>query len=286
MYEDELDRIRIHSPRSSIDVHDLKHFFEEFAIRSEAELVDKIGDWTLSEDRLKVFTGLSWENVNELTSMLTSLRNSQTRNVTQALVTFLFKLRSGNSNNVIAACLGLKRQQQVSEYCDSVIKSFEKDILPVNLGVHALSRDELILKKTSRMAKKLYGLTNQLVLIFDGTYVSHEKSKNNEYQRRSYSVQKKKPLCKPFTICTTNGYIIDTFGPYAATMNDASIMEHLLKDANGIRSLMKPNDICVVDRGFRDVIDQLKAMGYHVKMPALKGIVLHKRSDNYSRLYN
>lgn len=54
-------------------------------------------------------------------------------------------------------------------------------------------------------------------------------------------------------------------------MNDATIMEHILSDSNGIRSLMRPGDICIVHRGFRDIVDQLKAMGYHVKMPALKG---------------
>lgn len=271
MYEDELQHLRISSTRSSIEVSDLKHFLDELSIRSEMEIVDKVGDYTLSDERLKVFTGMNWENIRELTNMLTSLRNSQSRNVTQALVTFLFKLRTGNSNKVIAATLGLKREQQVSEYSDSVIKSFEKDVLPVHLGIHALSRGDLIAKETSRIARKLYNITTQLVLIFDGTYVSHEKSSNNEYQRRSYSGQKKKPLCKPFTIVTTNGYIVDTLGPFSANMNDAAIMEHILSDSNGIRSLMKPGDFCIVDRGFRDVADQLQAMGYLVKMPALKG---------------
>lgn len=48
-------------------------------------------------------------------------------------------------------------------------------------------------------------------------------------------------------------------------------MEEILKDPNGLRSLMKPGDICIVDRGFRDVKDKLTATGYTVMMPALKG---------------
>lgn len=83
-----------------------KHFLEELSIRSEADIVDKIVDYSLSEERLKVFTGLTWKNIEERRNMLTSLRNSHGR--TQAFVTLLFKLKTGNSNKVIAAILGLE----------------------------------------------------------------------------------------------------------------------------------------------------------------------------------
>jgi len=82
----------------------------------------------------------------------------------------------------------------------------------------------------SAFARKLLNLTDdQVVLILDGTYVYHQKSSNNEYQRRSYSGQKKKPLCKPFTIVTTNGYVVDMLGPYSANLNDAEILKEVLK---------------------------------------------------------
>lgn len=270
LYKDELNNIKIHSLKSTIDADDLKKLLNELARTSESNIVDKIGDYSLSEDHIKVFTGLSWENIQELSQMLTSLRNSHSRNVTQALVTFLFKLRTGNSNALIAAVLGLQREQQVSEFSDSVISSFEKDVLPAHLGFSAVSREQLIQNETSRMAQTLLKLNDRLAVIFDGTYVHHEKSSNNEYQRRSYSGQKKKPLCKPFTIVTTNGYIIDTLGPFSANLNDATIMEQILKDPNGITNILKPGDICIVDRGFRDVIGKLTAMQYAVMMPALK----------------
>lgn len=266
-----MNHIRVYTTRSSVEVDDLKHFLEALCVSSESEIIDKVGDYTLSEERIKVFTGLNWENITELTNILTSLKNSQSRNVVQAIVTFLFKLRTGNSNKLIAASIGLEREQQVSEFSNSVIASFERDVLPNYLGVNARSRDDLIQNETSCMAQKLYNVTNQLVLVFDGTYVSHQKSTNNEYQRRSYSGQKKKPLCKPFTVCTTTGYIVDTFGPFSANMNDAAIMENIFKDPTGLRTLMRPGDICIVDRGFRDVVKQLEAMQYQVKMPALKG---------------
>ena len=37
------------------------------------------------------------------------------------------------------------------------------------------------------------------------------------------------------------------------------------------KTLLKPGDICIVDRGFRDVASYLEERGYRVLMPALKG---------------
>lgn len=127
---------------------------------------------------------------------------------------------------MISSVFGLAREQMVSDYCNEVISSFEKDVLPHYFGIHAISR-EILLANTSNTAKKLYQVRdNQLIFICDGTYIRHQKSANNEYQRKSYYGQKKVPLCKPFTICTTNGFVIDMLGPYTANMNDAEIMSH------------------------------------------------------------
>lgn len=75
---------------------------------------------------------------------------------------------------------------------------------------------------------------DQLVIICDGTYIRLQKRANNEYQRKSYSGQKKVPLCKPFTICTTNGFVIDMLGSYTANMNNADNMKIVLSDPNGL----------------------------------------------------
>lgn len=261
LYSDELTLLKIQSPSSEIEVRDFKKLLTDLTERTEVDIIDKVGDFTLSEEKIHTLTGLNWRHIEELSSMLTSMKNSPTRNIMQALVVFLFKLRTGNSNKVTAALLGLQCQQQVSEYVNSVIQSFEKDVLPNHFGFHALSRDELIRNETSEIAKRLFNSEDRLILVFDGTYVHHEKSSNNEYQRRSYSGQKKKPLCKPFTIVTTNGYIIETLGPFSANLNDASIMDLVLNDPNGLRSILKAGDICVVDRGFRDVKEKLSNMG-------------------------
>lgn len=60
-------------------------------------------------------------------------------------------------------------------------------------------------------------------------------------------------------------------GPFYATQNDVQIMKILLDNPNGLQRIMRPGDICVVDRGFRDVVQQLEERNYKVFMPALKG---------------
>lgn len=37
---------------------------------------------------------------------------------------------------------------------------------------------------------------------------------------------------------------VDTLGQFAANLNDAKIMEQILQDPNGLKSIMRPGDIC------------------------------------------
>ncbi|KMQ85209.1 reverse transcriptase-7, partial [Lasius niger] len=98
--------------------------------------------------------------------------------------------------------------------------------------------------------------------------------------------QKKTALCKPFTICTTNGFVVDVCGPFNATKNDAQILEHLLQLPDGLNNILKKGDIIILDRGFRDVKPLLEQKGFEVLMPALKGHrnQLTTEESNQSRL--
>ena len=69
---------------------------------------------------------------------------------------------------------------------------------------------------------------NQFVIVCDGTYCYCQKSSNNKVQRKTYSCQKKRHLVKIFVICTSDGYIVDIFGPYAASDNDATILRDII----------------------------------------------------------
>ena len=86
--------------------------------------------------------------------------------------------------------------------------------------------------------------------------------------KEKYTVFKKKQhLVKPFVLCTSNGYIIEIYGLYPATKNDASILECILsKNPNLIEksdcneevdSLLRENAILILDRGFRNAANLL-----------------------------
>ena len=145
------------------------------------------------------------------------------------LTHFLIKLRTGNSERCIAAILDID-EKQVQKTIEVVLQCFRK-ILPVHFGYQSHSRDFFISQIYS-VPSKLYDLTNHLSITCDATYLRHQKSSNNVYQRKSYSGQKKTSACKPFTICTTIGYVINVDGPFNATKNDAKILEELLKSPN------------------------------------------------------
>lgn len=95
----------------------------------------------------------------------------------QALVVCLFKLRTGSSNNFISSVFEIENEIKISDFCESVINSFERDILPKYFGIKSITREDLIRDHTSIFARKLFNITDQLVLIFDGTYIRHQKVK-------------------------------------------------------------------------------------------------------------
>ena len=57
---------------------ELSELLEGLTIECDITILDKVGDFSLSEEKIHLFTGLTWENIIELREMLTSVRNSQT----------------------------------------------------------------------------------------------------------------------------------------------------------------------------------------------------------------
>ena len=47
-------------------------------------------------------------------------------------------------------------------------------------------------------------------------------------------------------------------GPYPAILNGAEIFKIILQDPNGLCKLLAENDFVVLDRGFRDIKDELE----------------------------
>lgn len=270
-FENLIEQMEVYSSKSVIEVSDLTNLLKDLSVTADQTLLNNIAEFNIPEKQIIMFTGLKWENLIELREKLVSMEKSPCRTITQALIVLLFKLRSAQSHEMIASVLGVDSKQRVSDMIHQVLSSFEKDILSKEFGLQNVSREDLINNQTSSIAKKLFNLSDTLIIICDGTYIRHQKSSNNEYQRLSYSGQKKVPLCKPFTIATTNGFIVDMLGPYPANKNDAEILKMILKESDSLKKLSEPKAIYVLDRGFRDVKNELEQSGISVLMPALKG---------------
>ena len=81
---------------------------------------------------------------------MTSLQNSESRSVIQALVVLIFKLRTGNSNKILASILNIDNEQSISEYFASITEFFEKDVFRLHFGLYSINRDNIIQNHTTR----------------------------------------------------------------------------------------------------------------------------------------
>lgn len=71
-----------------------------------------------------------------------------------------------------------------------------------------------------------------------------------------------------FMLCVgTDGYILGSYGPYEARKNDATILSEIINKPNNIFTIFRPGDVMVLDRGFRDVVHELRNRNYNVKIP-------------------
>ena len=65
------------------------------------------------------------------------------------------------------------------------------------------------------------------------------------------------------------GYIVSTIGPYFADArnNDSEIMRNIIYNKrDDFRNWLRPGDIVVIDRGFRDSLPLLDSLGYKTYM--------------------
>ena len=202
----------------------------------------------------------------------------------------MFRLKTGLEQDSIAIFFDLTSRLIVQKCCSQVREALTKYFVPLHLGTYlffwnnkfrkkkqsnfyikgASSRTRRqFLENNSLLAKILLGLKDdELVLIADGTYLYCQKSFNSTIQRLLFSGQKKRHLVKPFIICLANGYIIDAYGMYGGTKSDSDIIKHILKTETDLKSLLKPNDVLILDRGFERAVKELqKDHKLIVKMP-------------------
>jgi hypothetical protein len=225
---------------------------------SNMNIFDKFRDLpNVSEYECKSFTNLSKDNFLSMLHDLKSINNSPNRSKSQALMTYLFRLKSGFGYKAISDIFSIDDFQNITNYCTQVRESLLQHFVPKNLGVNHLTRDEWTQQNTV-ISNELFNVNpNELVLIADGTYIFGNKSSDNSLQKKMYSVQKSRHLTKPFVVCTTNGKIVDIYGLFTASTNDSKILQELLDSNRDLKKLLHKNDHLILDRGFRDIIPTL-----------------------------
>ena len=119
------------------------------------------------------------------------------------------------------------------------------------------------------LSTKLCGVFPQsAICILDGTYLYCQKSANFEIQKLTYSGQKHRNLIKPMLVLAPDGYILEAEGMYMGTNNDASIAANFLLNPYGFLSFFTPEDVIILDRGFRDCCALVENLGLKVAQPS------------------
>lgn len=222
-----------------------------------------------SSDDMKILTGLRSEQFTELFECVSQLKKQFKYNIQlarTALYMYLIRLRTGQTLQQMSTTFNVSHGTIINRL-RTVRNVLMKEFVPSNLT--DWSRETLI-ANTTELSRILYsdGNSNRVVLILDGTYIFIEKSGNQQFQKQTYNDHKKRNYIKVMMCVTTNGKIVFASGPHMAVDNDAKILKNILKKKEGtILSNLEAGDICLVDRGFRDAVNDMKAMEIDVRIP-------------------
>ncbi|WAR19622.1 hypothetical protein MAR_001460 [Mya arenaria] len=256
---------------TTISNADLSNLLEHLRQKTKAAQHNRVcfDDGSLTSEDYVTLTGLLPEQFNDLVGYLKTSKNSSSKSKRTTLGVFLMKVKTGMSDKLISTVLNLSKSQ-VQRSIVSVKKQLMKYFVPHFVGFQHIDRRDVIQSYTRTLAISLFGRNEcspPAILALGGTYIYI----NNKFQRRTYSVHKKRSLVKPMMIVSTSGYIVSVLGPFLADgkNNDASILNTVLENnVEMVKDWVHNGDIFVVDRGFRDSLDVLEKMGIDAKMPS------------------
>ncbi|OXA46688.1 hypothetical protein Fcan01_18211 [Folsomia candida] len=204
------------------------------------------------------------------------LRNSPNRTIRSALAMFLMKLRLNISQRVLAFLFGIKNQSTVSESISAVLDALMSTFVPLHSGYNHITREDLHEKHMRRFYTEILGVPPEsLILILDGTYIFTQKASDFKLQRRSYSSHKKRNLFKPMMVVCPDGYIVEATGLFYGDCgnNDANILKKMLEEHESIMVILEDGDVLILDRGFRDAIEEAESQGLSVLVTMLRWVV-------------
>ncbi|OXA45584.1 hypothetical protein Fcan01_19479 [Folsomia candida] len=203
------------------------------------------------------------------------IHSSSNRSVENALALFLLKMRLDLPQKVLALLFGIDGQQRVSETITRVAEVLDREFVPYNLGCGEMHLNrEMAESHDSEFYHRILDTPpKSLHVTCDATYLNIQKPSNFEVQRKTFSLHKFRNLVKPMLIVFADGYILDADGPWFSDFknNDANILEKIVNRAGAgtLLILLQPGDVFILDRGFRDFVEKLRALGFKVYMPEL-----------------
>lgn len=233
------------------------------------------------DDELRYLIGFESQQFRGILEQIPSLSDRCNMPGT-ALAIFLAKLRSGSSNDNLSVIFKMSRRK-LERLLNMTRDCLMGEFVPRHLGFDHIDR-EIVVRRNLMIPDAIHGnvglppQSKKAIVILDGTYVYIQKSSNFSFQRRSYSLHKFDNLLKPFLIVCCDGYIVDASGPYAATKSDAVILKDMLHSDEGVLNwFLRPGDVFILDRGFRDAMEDLHLFGYEAVMP-------HSKQKNQDQL--
>lgn len=130
----------------------------------------------LHNEDYNTLIGISKDNFFDLTSNITSLRNTKCRPVKNAIGILLFKLKSGLSNGVLATLCGMRSRRQVAEIVRTARIAMMKYFVSMNFGFDHTTRESIVDHHTD-ISKQLFTdpISDTVILVLDGTYIYIQK---------------------------------------------------------------------------------------------------------------
>uniref|UniRef100_A0ABD2W2Z6 SWIM-type domain-containing protein n=1 Tax=Trichogramma kaykai TaxID=54128 RepID=A0ABD2W2Z6_9HYME len=243
------------------------------AIRTSSYNNKRIDDiYDLSDEEVYNLTSLTKEQFNVL---YTYCDRVPTRSITRRdLLLFLCKMRQGVSDEFLTTIFQCNSRRSTSLIIASVRQSLMQRFVPQSIGVNAITREQYVARHVTAFSNTLYNETPEVpvpILYVDGTYTYCHKSTNFRSLRQTFCRHKSQHLVKPALVVAPDGYILDIQGPYFsdAPNNDAAMLARELENNEAFEQWLRPGDIFIVDRGYRDVVPILEERGIICKMPPL-----------------
>lgn len=100
------------------------------------------------------------------------------------------------------------------------------------------------------------------------TVYLYAKSMNVKVQKKSFSGLKKARLFKAILCIFPDGYIYEVSPFNTAVINDASISRRISNSDPRFAQCFRPGYSFIVDRGFRDVVNEFNEKVFNVYVPA------------------